>query len=418
MPTTAAVDDRTAAGAAADGETKRPITTRERWRGKGRWWLITIGLVLVIAAAIAAVQHRETAATAPAADRQTARAVPVNVATAAIADVPVRLSALGSVVAFNEVTVKPRVDGQLMNVAFHEGQIVQRGDLLAEIDPRPFQVQLEQAQGQLARDQALLANANVDLARYKRLVAEDSIPKQQLDTQGALVQQYQGVVQSDQAQVDNARLQLTYSRITAPITGRLGLRLVDPGNMVHASDAGGLVVLTQISPIGVVFTIPEDSLQPVLAKVRAGAELPVDAYDRANVHRLASGTLLTVDNAVDPNTGTVRLKAQFANTDDALFPNQFVNARLQLDVQRGVTLVPTAAVQRGLQGPFVYVVKPDHTAEVRPVTLGENDGDETALAQGVTPGELVVVDGAEALRAGRAVTLRTPTDGTEKQAGT
>jgi len=380
-----------------------------------RWLLLPAIAILVLAAYAYAVNRRPAE---EAAKPRSAPPAPVVAAPARQGDLPIMLEGLGTVTPLASVTVRSRVDGQLMQVHFDEGQMVQAGDLLAEIDPRPFQVQLEQAQGQLARDQALLANANVDLARYKRLVAEDSIPKQQLDTQGALVQQYQGVVQSDQAQVDNARLQLTYSRITAPITGRLGLRLVDPGNMVHASDAGGLVVLTQISPIGVVFTIPEDSLQPVLAKVRAGAELPVDAYDRANVHRLASGTLLTVDNAVDPNTGTVRLKAQFANTDDALFPNQFVNARLQLDVQRGVTLVPTAAVQRGLQGPFVYVVKPDHTAEVRPVTLGENDGDETALAQGVTPGELIVVDGAEALRAGRAVTLRTPTDGTEKQAGT
>jgi multidrug efflux system membrane fusion protein len=381
-----------------------------------RRWLVLPAIAILVLAAYAYAVNRRPAAEA--AKPRSAPPAPVVAAPARQGDLPIVLEGLGTVTPLASVTVRSRVDGQLMAVHFEEGQMVQAGDLLAEIDPRPFQVQLEQAQGQLARDQALLANANVDLARYKRLVAEDSIPKQQLDTQAALVQQYQGVVQSDQAQVDNAQLQLTYARITAPITGRLGLRLVDPGNMVHASDTGGLVVLTQISPIAVVFTIPEDSLQPVLAKVRAGAELPVDAYDRANVHRLASGTLLTVDNAVDSNTGTVRLKAQFANADDALFPNQFVNARLQLDVQRGVTLVPTAAVQRGLQGPFVYVVTPDHTAEVRPVTLGENDGDETALAQGVTPGELVVVDGAEALRAGRAVTLRTPTDSTEKQAGT
>jgi multidrug efflux system membrane fusion protein len=380
-----------------------------------RWLLLPAIAILALAAYAYAVNRRPAV---DAAKPHSAPPAPVVAAPARAGDLPITLEGLGTVTPIASVTVRSRVDGQLMQVHFEEGQMVQAGDLLAEIDPRPFQVQLEQAQGQLARDQALLANANVDHARYKRLVAEDSIPKQQLDTQAALVQQYQGVVQSDKAQVDNAQLQLTYARITAPISGRLGLRLVDPGNMIHASDAGGLVVLTQIAPIAVVFTIPEDSLQPVLARVRAGAEMPVDAYDRANVHRIASGTLLTVDNAVDPNTGTVRLKAQFPNADDALFPNQFVNARLQLDVQRGVTLVPTAAVQRGLQGPFVYVVKPDHTAEERPVTLGENDGDETALAQGVTPGELVVVDGAEALRAGRAVTLRTPTDSTGKQAGT
>ena len=383
-----------------------------------RRWLVLPAVAVLVLAAYAFAVNRRPAEKEAAAPQHSAPPAAVVAEPAREGDLPVTLEGIGSVTPLASVTVRSRVDGQLMKVHFEEGQMVQAGDLLAEIDPRPFQVQLEQAQGQLARDQALLANANVDLTRYKKLVAEDSIPKQQLDTQAALVRQYDGVVQSDQAQVDNAQLQLTYARITAPISGRLGLRLVDPGNMVHATDAGGLVVITQISPIGVVFTIPEDSLQPVLAKVRAGAELPVDAYDRANMHRLASGTLLTVDNAVDPTTGTVRLKAQFANADDALFPNQFVNARLQLDVQKGVTLVPTAAVQRGTQGSFVYVVKQDHTAEVRPVTLGENDGDDTAIAQGLTPGELVVVDGAESLRAGRAVSLRTPTDSAEKQAGT
>jgi len=372
-----------------------------------RWLVLPALAVLALAAYSYAVTRRPAA---DAAKPHGAPPAPVVAQPARQGDLPVTLEGIGSVTPLASVMVRSRVDGQLMQVHFDEGQMVQAGDLLAEIDPRPFQVQLEQAQGQLARDEALLANANVDLARYKRLVAEDSIPHQQLDTQAALVRQYQGVVQADQAQVDNAQLQLTYARITAPIAGRLGLRLVDPGNMVHASDAGGLVVITQISPIAVVFTIPEDSLQPVLAKVRSGAELPVEAYDRANRRLLANGTLLTVDNAVDPTTGTVRLKAQFPNTDDALFPNQFVNARLQLDVQRAVTLVPTAAVQRGTQGPFVYVVKPDHTAEVRPVTLGADDGDDTAIAQGLTVGELVVVDGADGLRAGRAVSLRTPAD--------
>lgn len=373
-----------------------------------RRWLLLPALAVLALAAYALAVTRQPGQTAGA--PHAAPPAPVVAVAARRGDLPVTLEGIGTVTPLASVIVRSRVDGQLMRVHFEEGQMVQAGDLLAEIDPRPFQVQLEQAQGQLARDQALLANANVDLARYKRLVADDSIPHQQLDTQQALVRQYQGVVQADQAQVDNAELQLTYARITAPISGRLGLRLVDPGNMVHATDAGGLVVLTQMSPIGVVFTIAEDSLPPVLEKVRAGADLPVEAYDRANRKLLATGTLLTIDNAVDPTTGTVRLKAQFPNADDALFPNQFVNARLQLDVRRGVTLVPTAAVQRGSQGPFVYVVKADHTAEVRPVTLGDDDGDDTAIAQGLTPGELVVVDGADGLRAGRAVSLRTPTD--------
>lgn len=344
--------------------------------------------------------------------------VPVVAVTARRGDLPVTLEGIGSVTPLATVTVRSRVDGQLMQVFFREGQQVRAGDPLAEIDPRPFQVQLEQAQGALARDQALLANANLDLARYRRLVATDSIPHQQLDTQAALVRQYEGIVQADQAQVDDANLQLTYAHVTAPISGRLGLRLVDPGNIVHAADPGGLVVITQISPIAVVFTIPEDSLPPVLAKLHAGAELPVEAYDRANVHPLASGRLLTVDNAVDANTGTVRLKAEFANADGALFPNQFVNARLQLDVRPDVVIVPGAAVQRGTQGPFVYVVTPAHTVDVRPVTLGGAHGDEVAVASGVMPGDLVVVEGAEGVRAGRAVTLRDASSATPAPAGT
>ena len=377
-----------------------------------RWLVLPVLALLALAAYAFAVTRRPGEEAKP----RTAPPAAVVAQPARQGDLPVTLEGIGSVTPLANVTVRSRVDGQLMQVHFQEGQLVQAGDLLAEIDPRPFQVQLEQAQGQLARDQALLANAQVDFARYKRLVADDSIPKQQLDTQVALVRQYEGVVKSDQAQVNNAQLQLTYSRITAPITGRLGLRLVDPGNMVHASDVGGLVVITQISPIAVVFTIPEDSLQPVLAKVRAGAELPVEAYDRANRNRLAAGTLLTVDNAVDPTTGTVRLKAQFANRDDALFPNQFVNARLLLDVHRGVTLIPTAAVQRGVEGPYVYVVTAEQTAEARPVTLGAVTGEETAITQGIAPGEVVVVDGAEALRPGRGVTLRPPTGEARPQA--
>jgi multidrug efflux system membrane fusion protein len=293
-----------------------------------------------------------------------------------------------------------------MTVAFKEGDGVRSGDLLAEIDPRPFQVQLTQAEGQMARDQALLDNARIDLGRYRVLYAQDSIAKQQVDTQESLVHQYEGAVKADQGQIDTAKLQLVYCRITAPIGGRVGLRLVDPGNMVHASDTTGLVVLTQLQPITVVFTIPEDSLPAVLAKLKAGSRLPVEAYDREQTHRLATGALLTVDNQIDPSTGTVKLKAVFPNAADELFPNQFVNARLLLDVERGVTVVPVAAVQRGTRGTFVYVVRPDQTVEARPVQGGVSQGDDISITAGLSPGEQVVVDGADRLREGSAVEVR------------
>ena len=331
------------------------------------------------------------------------RPMPVTAVPAKASDVGVYLKGLGSVTPIATVTVRTRIDGQLMKLLFREGQVVRAGDLLAEIDPRTYEAQLQQAEGQMARDRALLANAVIDRERYRVLFGQDSIAKQQLDTQEALVRQYEGTVKVDQAAIDTAKLQLTYCRITAPISGRLGLRLVDPGNIVRAGDANGLVVITQLQPIGVVFTIPEDNLPPVMQKLRAGEKLTVDAYDRSDSVKLASGTLLTVDNQIDPATGTVKLKAQFANEENSLFPNQFANVRMLIDVKRNATQVPGAAIQRGTPGTFVYVVKADNTVTVRVVKPGPTQGDKVSIEEGLAPGERVVVDGTDKLREGAKV---------------
>lgn len=376
-------------------------------RSRARTALLLVGgLVLAGVGYRMWLSPRSAASDTEQAAKPAARPVPVVTEPARTGDIPVYIDGLGAVTPIATVTVRSRVDGQLMAVHFQEGQYVHAGDLLAEIDPRPFQVQLQQAQGQLAKDEALLANALVDLERYRKLWATDSIPKQQLDTQEALVRQDKAALESDKGQVDAAKLQLTYSRITAPISGRLGLRLVDPGNMVHATDAGGLVTITQIRPIAVVFTVPEDDLPILMPRMRNGDPPKVEAYDRDGSRHIATGTVLTVDNSIDPTTGTVKVKAQFANEDDALFPNQFVNARLLLDTKRNVTLVPGVAVRRGTKGSYVYVVGPKQTVEARPVRVGVSEGNDTSIDEGISPGDIVVTDGADSLRDGMTVTQR------------
>jgi multidrug efflux system membrane fusion protein len=320
-------------------------------------------------------------------------------------DVPLTLRGLGSVTAFQSVTVKTRVDGQLISVNFKEGQFVRKGDLLAEIDPRTYQVQLLQAQATLARDQAQLKDAAVNLERNKQLYAAQVIAKQQLDTQAALVAQYDAGIQADKAQIDAAQLQLTYCRIEAPISGRIGLRQVDPGNMVHAADATGIALITQLQPISVLFSIPEDYLPEVLKRLRTNPHLPVVAYDRDGNQKLAAGTLETVDNQIDPTTGTSKLKANFSNADNALFPNQFVNVELRLSTSHNVIIIPAAAIQRGPIGTFVYVVK-DERAHIQQVSTGTTLGNDIAIEKGLSSGEQVVVDGADKLTDGIKVDVR------------
>jgi multidrug efflux system membrane fusion protein len=310
---------------------------------------------------------------------------------------------LGAVTPIYTTLIKSRVDGELLDVFYKEGEMVNKGDRLAEIDPRPFQVQLTQAEGQLARDQALLDNARVDLVRYETLIKQNAVAEQTLVTQKALIAQYEGQIKSDQGAIDSAKLNITYSHITAPIAGRIGLRLVDPGNIVHAADANGLLVITQVQPISVIFTIAEDQLRPVIKKYQAGARLRVDAYDRDKKTKLATGTLTTIDNQIDQTTGTLKLRATYDNSRNELFPNQFVNARLLVQEKNGVTLIPSAAVQRNERMTYAWLVKPDSSVAVREIATGTTEGADTEVTSGLQPGDVVVMTGVDKLQEGAKV---------------
>jgi membrane fusion protein, multidrug efflux system len=388
-------------------------------RPRRSWGRRLLWLLLVAAIVAATIWYFPRPQTQPkeGGRGQAGAPVPVGVSPVEKGDMPVTLSQLGTVTPLATVTVKTQINGYLTEVAFQEGQMVKKGDFLAQIDPRPYQVALEQAEGQLAKDQALLKNAQLDLVRYNTLVAQNSVATQTRDTQVSLVAQDQAAIKTDQAQVDAQKLNLVYCHIISPVTGRVGLRQVDAGNYVQTSDPNGIVVVTQLQPISVIFTLPEDNLSEVFKRWHAGAVLPVTAYDRTGATELDKGTLNTIDNQIDTTTGTVKLRAMFNNEQWILFPNQFVNVLLTVDTMHDVDIVPSAAIQRGAPGTFVYLAKPDHTVAVQKVKLGPTDGQRIAILSGLEPGESIVTDGADRLRDGAKVTIASPQPATPAAEG-
>jgi membrane fusion protein, multidrug efflux system len=378
-----------------------PVATRPRKRGRA--------LLLVLSATILVTTLSFWLLSRPAGERPgpgrriAETTTVVRLGTVTRGDMPVTLEGLGTVTALSTVVVKTQISGKLTDVGFKEGQSVKKGDFLAQIDARPYQAALDQAQGQLARDEALLAAAKVDLARYEKLITQDSIARQQVDTQRALVLQDEAIVRSDKANVENASLNLNYCRIISPSDGRVGLRLVDPGNYVQASDPSGVVIITQTRPISVIFTVPQDAIPQFIKKLRTGEALPVLAFNRNSSKQLATGSLTTIDNQIDITTGTVKLRATFPNEDETLFPNQFVNVRLLVDTLHDSALVPSAAVQIGAPGPYVYVANSDATVAVRAIKVGPSNGENVAVLDGLAPGDKVVVDGVDRLRDGAKI---------------
>jgi multidrug efflux system membrane fusion protein len=403
----------------ADAYVRQLDSGRQTPEGNRRRWIWVVAVLVVVALGVWYFRSKDTeagtSAGAGAAGRDGrgqgqgfgAQTVPVVVATAQRGDLPVFYDGLGTVTAFNTVTVRSRVDGQIVKINFTEGQTVHQGDALVEIDPRPYQVQLEQAEGQLAKDQAQLRDVQVDYGRYQLLFKEGVIPKQQVDSQEAQVGQFAGAIRADQASIDSAKLQITYSHIIAPITGRVGLRLVDMGNIVHATDVNGLLVITQLQPIAVIFSLPQDQLSQVMSKLQ-GKQLPVEAYDRDDVRKIATGKLLTIDNQIDTTTGTYKLKSVFDNGKNDLFPNQFVNIHLLVDTKRNVTIVPSTAIQRGPQGTYVYLMQKDSSVKIRPVTVALTSGNSVGIGAGLQPGDSVVVDGQDKLQDGSKIEARSP----------